>query len=383
MLSQRRSSDGFVSATGMFKLAFPWAQHAEEQAERDYIKNLPSSSQDEVAGNVWISESFGKHSRHMLFSPNTWLMFTIALELANDYQIVPWIAALLDEEEVKNPDETRKTISPPPPYKFSANDKTTLQTSTDMPRASTPGRGRGRPRASSPIKGGTPGGKSGSPRKQRSTKSSKEANAAASKEANASLQAMLDKEAEAAESESVDGERAVNGEKGTIRIENTTLVNGEGETTTTALKFELPGGSAEIPAPENAEQMIEEAKAMVAEVRKLEGESSTTNAGSGKGKRKVEELEEDSDENGEDEQQPTKKARLLEQKLTRERVRNRALLGVAATLAIGLVYPSTRVRNYANNSIGLLFRISFESRVRILRFSIEGRCSNLMLSVPF
>ena len=43
----------------MFKLAFPWAQHEQEQAERDYIKSLPSSSQDEVAGNVWISETFG------------------------------------------------------------------------------------------------------------------------------------------------------------------------------------------------------------------------------------------------------------------------------------------------------------------------------------
>lgn len=319
----------------MFKLAFPWAQHAEEQAERDYIKNLPSSSQDEVAGNVWISESFGKHPRHMIFIINPLLMFVKALELANDYQILPWIAALLDEEEVKNPDETRKTINPPPPYRFTANDKTNIQSSRDMNRASTPGRGRGRPRASTPSKSATPGGKSGSPRKQRTTKASKEANAAAAKEANASLQASLDREVEAAEIESVDGERAVNGEKGIIQIENTTLVNGDGETTTTALKFELPGGSAEMPAPGNAEQMIEEAKAMVDEAKKLEGESSTANAGSSKGKRKANEIAQDSDEGAEEELQPSKKAKVLEQKLTRERVRNRALIGVAATLAIG------------------------------------------------
>ena len=48
----------------MFKLAFPWAQHSEEQAERDYIKSLPASSQDEVAGNVWISERFGAYPNH-------------------------------------------------------------------------------------------------------------------------------------------------------------------------------------------------------------------------------------------------------------------------------------------------------------------------------
>ena len=261
-----------------------------------------------------------------------------ALELAKDYQIVPWIAALLDEEEVKNPDESRKIINPPPPYKFTANDKTNVQSSRDMPRASTPGRGRGRPRASTPSKGATPSGKSGSPRKQRTTKASKEANAAAAKEANASLQASLDREAEAAESESVDGEKAVNGETATVQIENTVLVNGDSETTTTNLKFELPGGSAEIPAPENAEQMIEEAKAMVEEARKLEAESSTTNASSANGNRKADEMDEASVESGEDEPQPSKKAKLLEQKLTRERVRNRALMGVAVTLAIGQVH---------------------------------------------
>ena len=43
----------------MFKASFPWAKHAEEAAERDYIKTLPSTGQDEVAGNVWIPEKFG------------------------------------------------------------------------------------------------------------------------------------------------------------------------------------------------------------------------------------------------------------------------------------------------------------------------------------
>ena len=44
----------------MFKVSFPWAKTAEEQAERDYLKSLPTTSQDEVAGNVWIPESFGR-----------------------------------------------------------------------------------------------------------------------------------------------------------------------------------------------------------------------------------------------------------------------------------------------------------------------------------
>ena len=49
-----------MSATGMFKIAFPWAAHAEEKEERDYLKSLDATSQDEVAGNVWVAPEFGK-----------------------------------------------------------------------------------------------------------------------------------------------------------------------------------------------------------------------------------------------------------------------------------------------------------------------------------
>lgn len=57
---QRRSSDGYVSATGMFKAAFPWAQHVEELTEKEYVRELSGAATDEVAGNVWISEHLGK-----------------------------------------------------------------------------------------------------------------------------------------------------------------------------------------------------------------------------------------------------------------------------------------------------------------------------------
>ena len=43
----------------MFKAAFPWAKQAEENTERDYVKELPSTAHDEVAGNVWVSEHYG------------------------------------------------------------------------------------------------------------------------------------------------------------------------------------------------------------------------------------------------------------------------------------------------------------------------------------
>jgi hypothetical protein len=44
----------------MFKIAFPWAKTEEEKNEREYLKSREYTSQEEVAGNVWISPEFGK-----------------------------------------------------------------------------------------------------------------------------------------------------------------------------------------------------------------------------------------------------------------------------------------------------------------------------------
>lgn len=46
----------------MFKIAFPWAKLEEERAEREYLKSRPETSEDEIAGNVWISPMFGKNN---------------------------------------------------------------------------------------------------------------------------------------------------------------------------------------------------------------------------------------------------------------------------------------------------------------------------------
>lgn len=50
-----------MSATGMFKIAFPWAKTEEEKSEREYLKEREETSEDEIAGNVWVSPSFGKN----------------------------------------------------------------------------------------------------------------------------------------------------------------------------------------------------------------------------------------------------------------------------------------------------------------------------------
>ena len=107
--------------------------------------------------------------------------------------------------------------------------------------------------------------------------------------------------------------------------------NERGETTT--VNIEMPAGFSELPLPERPEEMMETARAMVEEARKADGESSSS-----KGKRKADQMDEESDGSADNESQPAKRARLLGEELKKEKVRTRALLGVAATLVIGYVH---------------------------------------------
>lgn len=59
--AQRRSNDGYISSTGMFKAAFPWASLSEEEAERRYQKTFRSAGREE-AGSVWIAPEEGTPS---------------------------------------------------------------------------------------------------------------------------------------------------------------------------------------------------------------------------------------------------------------------------------------------------------------------------------
>ncbi|KAI4139500.1 MAG: hypothetical protein L6R39_006264 [Caloplaca ligustica] len=289
----------------MFKAAFPWARHSEERAEKEYLKSLDSTSTEEVAGNIWVSE-------------------VTALELAEDYEIVPWVTALLDPAPVEKASESQhKTISTPPRYVFTANDRTHLP--PPVSRASTPARSRGRPRGASPTKSE----KAGSPRKQRVTKAMKAENEANTKAAAASLQEAL-KQATPALSDKTEDQDVVK-----VELNETTQVKGDVERKIMNVKVDLPGGmAANMPPQEQTEEIIREARATVEAARKLDGVSSK-----GSKKRKAEDLDEDSDEEADRQLQPAKKARVAEQMLKKERVKNRALFGVAATLAIGAIIP--------------------------------------------
>jgi hypothetical protein len=65
----------------MFKATFPYAEVAEEVTERAYLKSLPSANPDETVNVIWIPAEQ-------------------AFQLAVEYEITPWIQALLDETPV-------------------------------------------------------------------------------------------------------------------------------------------------------------------------------------------------------------------------------------------------------------------------------------------
>ncbi|KAI1640103.1 hypothetical protein F4809DRAFT_592573 [Biscogniauxia mediterranea] len=324
----RRSQDGFVSATGMFKATFPYAEAIEEETERRYIKSLPTTSPEETAGNVWIPPEQ-------------------ALALAEEYQITPWICALLDPADIaitNAPDSPPKRIAAPPKFEAAMLTQPLLAPPTPSSLRSTRGR-----RSASPTKKRA----IASPRK-RSTR-------VAASQATAPEVAPVKEESEpptnsvktedtastAATEEisikSIEKEPAIvfapaeEEPKVQIKVGQEVQFTAGVETTNTAVKVELPVSGE--PSPEEAVRMIEEAKEMV---KIAAAESAAVPDSNTKGKRKADEIAEDDEEEEKENATPegprSKKVK-TEVQLRKERVRNRALVGLSATLAVGALIP--------------------------------------------
>ena len=274
--------------------------------------------------------------------PRASLTPPVALKLADEYRIGHWIKALLDPTPIdKGPADPQKSISPPPTFVLP-------EFISFQPPAATPGRGRGaRQRSGSPAKTASPK-KTASPRKR----ASKATNAAHASAASATLQTALNNAASAAEARPDDTVK--------VEVDSAVETNGATETTHTNVRVELPAGSAELPLPERTEEMLNTAKKMVEEARKLDGK-----AGVKTSKRKAAD-----DAADEPAPQPAKKARVLEEELKKERVKTKALLGLSATLAIGYVVAAAGATGPAD-STGPSCRTCceggpLEARVRLL-----------------
>ncbi|RPB05982.1 hypothetical protein L873DRAFT_1661165 [Choiromyces venosus 120613-1] len=283
----RRSQDGYVSSTGMFKASFPWAKKKEEDHERQYVReHFEKTSPDETAGNLWIHP-------------------TDALALADDYGMRLWIEALLDNDTAPAP-RRRSTRSASPSKRL----------------GSTPRKTRAKAAKDSPLK----------------------------KEVAPIAEAMEE------ETEVV---TLTTTEKTTLSTETApVLTNGNGvETSLTTpvkgeptIKLRVDQESEEkgdVKVARNSE-MIAKAKEMVAEAQRLDSGSDVAPVNDVGRKRKVDDIEgaEESEAGEESEHRQTKKSKVLEEELKREKVKNKALIGLTAVLAIGLVSLSCRASPY-------------------------------------
>lgn len=332
----RRSNDGFVSATGMFKASFPYAMAEEEEAERRFIKSLSTTSPEETAGNVWIP-------------PES------ALSLADEYGVGPWIRALLDPADILVSNATEnssppKRISAPPKY-FPASAATTLVPPTPTSMRSTRSR-----RSASPTKStSSRRNVTASPRKRstRTAASHPEASETASSSSrktsltNGDIPVLAP--GEALKVEELKVEHVDKGLAGTLEtvqeepkvkvtIDQDVKVEEDGtEVERTKVDLQMPFTAGGPPSADDAARMIEEAKAMVADA---EADAVKATSKSAKGKRKAEDFEADNEAEGEGDEttlalRPRPKKVKTEVELRKDKVKKRALVGITFTLAAG------------------------------------------------
>ncbi|KAL6165360.1 hypothetical protein ACJQWK_08590 [Exserohilum turcicum] len=326
----------------MFKAAFPWASLQEEELERKYQKTFPSAGAEEVAGSVWIAPEE-------------------ALALSEEYSMRHWIEALLDPAPIEkgNKDKANVHIQMPPRFDVANAQPATLPT----PGLVRTTRARSA-RSVSPSKGMTPSRKYATPRKPRTTRSTVKPDVNKADDVfrpteavtpSSALQNIIANgvsepvtpsvEREVKEKEP-EVEAAQNGEtkpepevkEGTVRIEvqQTVETNGDTEKTSTNVTVDVPHDHAALPEPEDPMAMIAEAKRMVAEAQQFDANSATTVTRSSK--RGIEDVLDAEDLAEERLNKLAKVAYTTEQKMTKEKVTRRALVGLGVMAAIGTAF---------------------------------------------
>lgn len=244
--------------------------------------------------------------------------------MADEYGIKLWIAALLDPEPITHgTNDPKKSIQSPPPFSIK-EPVNGLGRSPEKPDGRRSTRGRSL-RSASPMKKDASTRKFATPRKTRKPRGT----------------LKLEEEAAAIAEEAAD---SINGELATatarqstenVKVEVETVMqpspSGDEEVERTKVNIEMPAGLPELQLPTDAQEMLAQARAMVHEAEKINGTSSS----SAKGKRKAEEMIEDDDE--EVERLAPKRVKAVQTELRKEKIKRRAITGIAAGLAFGYV----------------------------------------------
>lgn len=258
-----------------------------------------------------------------------------------------WIEALLDPTPIEKgtKDKSSAHIQMPPKFdatKLSSPPVVLAPTNQRSTRARST-------RSASPSKvATTPSRKMATPRKPRATRAAKAGSVsatnaedlldrAAADAASNALQNTIENgvtPVESVASESVNGDAK---EVDTVRIEvrETIEDTGDAELTKTNVKIDVPADYPALPEPEDPAKMIAEARKMVEAATKLDQNAAKST------KRKVEVISADENETSDRPlERPAKLARTMstvEQKLAKEKVTRRALVGLGVMAAVGYV----------------------------------------------
>lgn len=304
----RRSFDGYVSATGMFKATFPYAEASDEEAERKYIKSLPTTSPEETAGNIWIPPEQ-------------------ALALAEEYHIATWIRALLDPAKITISQgndaaaSPTRQISAPPKFDLTKVPQPVLAPAAPVVTGTASRRSR---RSASPAKSKKA---PASPRKRSSKK-------AAEPEAAQDAESTVPK----SEFEPTVVLQPVTAEDDTakLHIVEEPVKGKDKKQKVTEVEVPLPT-AGQPPSPEEIAAMMAEAKQQV-ETAKEADKAAAAKTGAKtdkKGKRKASDITPAEEKKEEKESQPRAKKAKTDAEVRKDRVKNRALFGIGATVAVG------------------------------------------------
>lgn len=248
-----------------------------------------------------------------------------ALALADEYGIRLWVAALLDPEPIAHGtgSESHHSYKSPPPYQF----KDMVNGTGRSPEKKAPAESKysTRGRRSASVRSESPGAQTRTPGRPKATPRTRRTRGTLSR---------VDESASLG-SDSLNGDARLPPVRETVKIEveTTTHQSGDGDEAeeSTKVNVEMPLGHPDLPIPNDTTQMLKEARRMVAEAERLGGPAT------GKGKRKAEEMVDEDDEVGLQAPVPAKKARKIEVELRKERIKRKAVTGIAASLAIGYV----------------------------------------------